>query len=120
MTTPQVGGLVTTIEELDALPVGTIVANFSGGYDDQPLVYVKTGKTRWGLSLRYAFLPAVILYLPGHLPRPEREVQAEALRGWADAWDATLIVDGVLGPDEVSIEAAHARRRAARIAGGAV
>lgn len=51
-------------------------------------------------------------------PRPEREVKAEALRDWADAWDASLIVDGVLGPEETSLESAHARRRADRIARG--
>ena len=132
--TPQVGDTITTAEQLDALPVGSAV--LAGGKDAWTHVLADKYTDWLGIELseddhyiepRQHWLRdaasergGVILYLPGHPPRPERIVKAGGLREWADAWDATLFIDGVLGPDEVSIEAAHARHRADRIEGGAV
>jgi hypothetical protein len=85
MSGPQVGDVVTTAEELDALPEGSILIDQEGDVyypDDIP----------W---LR---LPATLIYFPGQPPRPERVVKAEALReAAAGVWnDADRIEAGDL------------------------
>ena len=126
--TLRLGDHVTDEAGLAAAPEDTVLLELPTSTYPHPLVYVKRNGLWFTDAIWFSIDPEVILagssdlivvFLPGQPPRPEREVQAEALREWADAWDATLIVDGVLGPDETSIEAAHARRRADRIAGGA-
>jgi hypothetical protein len=90
VTAPGVGDVIATVEELDALPEGCIVLTDDG----------EIGQ-KWGEKWDFpGYLPssaeqlasgsATILYLPGHPPRPERVVKAEALREAATAWPTLL------------------------------
>ena len=80
---PQVGDTITTAEELDALPRGTVVLDAFGKAcqrlaDDGDVL-------RWWRCGHHlpnrAHLPAKVLHLDDHPhpPRPERVVKAEAL-----------------------------------------
>ena len=97
-TTPQVGDTIATAEELDALPIGTILAAVESEAPAGLDLAVRwpgswrTDGAPWPIDPS-AYIPLTILYLPGHPPRPEREVKAEALRDYArDIRDAA-------GPD---------------------
>lgn len=98
----QVGDAITTPGELESLPVGTTVQH-EGGWPWQRSVdraWYSQGHGRGASCTDLAALyrlgqarPALgfgvraltVLYLPGRAPRPERAVQAQALRAWAQA-----------------------------------
>lgn len=87
----QVGDTITTAEELDALPREVVARTSTGWTLITPV------------NSRVPFLepdyPMTILYLPGHPPRPEREVKAEALREAADAVAGIVSYGAELRPD---------------------
>ena len=71
----NIGDVIITAEELDALPVWASVVDSVGDVSQR-----QEGDC-W--EVLRAFLPCTIVYLPGRLPRPERVVKAEALRAAA-------------------------------------
>ena len=82
---PQVGDTITTANELDALPIGTILAAVESGAPAGLDLAVRwsgswrTDGAAWPIDPS-VYIPLTILYLPGQPPRPERVVKAEALR----------------------------------------
>lgn len=94
MSGPQVGDVITTAEDYEALPIQTVILDASGDAGQRlgdgwhfpetiPLPSVRAAK----------YGPATILYLPGQPPRPERVVKAEALREYRSA-----LLDARLNP----------------------
>lgn len=93
MSAPQIGDVITKVEELDALPQGAVVVSHA----QDAWVHVSEDGKRWFIGVEHCdpddgyfiegrqvylhqTLPATLVYLPGQPPRPERVVKAEALR----------------------------------------
>jgi hypothetical protein len=84
VSAPQVGDVVTTAEEFEALPIQTVILDASGDAGQRlgnGWHFPETIPLPSARAAKYG--PATILYLPGQPPRPERVVKAEALREWA-------------------------------------
>ena len=97
VSAPQVGDVVTTAEELDALPEGAALLAGEHVWSFSRVPEAMTGHrnplhSQTGGAWTYTadFLAhhgsALVIYLPGQPPRTERVVKAEALREYAATW----------------------------------
>lgn len=89
MSSPQVGDVVTTADEWEALPENALAVSWDGR------AFFTHGV--WRVIGPHA--PLTLVYLPGQPPRPERVVKAEALREYAlemRAWGVQGITDFLL------------------------
>ena len=101
-----------TVEELDALPQGTVVIDRGGDAAQRvsgDWYFPETAPLSSTVVRRYR--PLTVIYIPGRKPRPERVVKAESLREMAsliyedDALLYTAVIAGVLREQADRIEA---------------
>lgn len=81
MSAPQVGDVITTAEGLDALPERAVVLDREGAAAQRV-----DGRWYYAIVAPHVVLaPFTVVALPGHPPRPERVVKAQAIReaAWA-------------------------------------
>jgi hypothetical protein len=77
----NVGDVITAGKDFATLPEGAIAVQPHGGILRRAEGSVHQGDVQ-------AFLPATLVWLPGHPPRPERVVKVEALREYANELEA--------------------------------
>lgn len=88
------GDRITTLDEINAIPLFAVVAPEDEREPVAAIVRWPTGfvvdgaAPYWPDERLVSLCPLVVLALPGVFPRPERVVQAEALTEAAAAWRA--------------------------------